>query len=71
MQGALLHLAPDGHWMTEGLYRMTRTPLLSDYLDGRFRVEDRGAWPWIEGTPGAAGQPGRLFNVQALVLAVG
>jgi SAM-dependent methyltransferase len=71
VQGALLHPAPDGHWMTEGLFRMTRTPLLSDYLDGRFRVEDRGGWHWIEEPSGAPGQPGKLFNVQALVLAVG
>jgi hypothetical protein len=70
VQGAFLHPVPGGGWMTDGLYRMTRTTQLSDDLDPRFRVENQGRWHWIVEAPDPSGAIGRLYNVQALVLSV-
>jgi hypothetical protein len=70
VQGCFLHPSPDGQWMTDGMYRMTRTTQLRDYIDDRFRVEHHGKWVWVMEPATENGQVGRLYNVQALVLSL-
>jgi hypothetical protein len=65
---AMLHGDPGGGWLTEGFLRMTRTPELNDYLDGRFRIEQAGRWHWVMEPSKQEGRVGRLFRVQAFVL---
>jgi hypothetical protein len=64
----MLHGDPGGGWLTEGFLRMTRTPELNDYLDGRFRIEQAGRWHWVMEPSKQEGRVGRLFRVQAFVL---
>jgi hypothetical protein len=70
IQGCFLHPSPDGHWMTDGMYRMTHTLELSDYLDPRFQVEERGRWVWVMPPSPGPGQVGRLYKVQGLILSI-
>ncbi len=65
-------IEPDGpdHWSTEGTLRMTRTTNLADYLDPRFTIEKFDRWNWVADPPQAAGQRGRLFDVQGLIMSV-
>jgi hypothetical protein len=71
VQGALLHEDPEGKgWLSDGFLRMTRTPQLCDYLDARFRIERAGRWLWVMPPSEQEGRAGRLYRVQALVLAV-
>lgn len=67
MQACFVYLHPQGGWQTEGTYRMTRRPRLTDYLADRWVVEKQGAWPWVA-VPPAADRAGRLFQVEGLVL---
>lgn len=60
-----------GQWQTEGTYRMLRTTDLADYVDARFVIVARERWEWIVWPPMAAGDTGRLFDVQAVVLRAG
>ncbi len=71
---------PDGaeHWSTEGTLRMTRTTDLADYLDRRFHIEQTGRWNWLVDADTLAAEtgrvkaerPGRLFDVQGLLLSL-
>jgi hypothetical protein len=58
----------DGKWETEGTYRMLRSAYITDYLDGRFVAVANDRWHWVVSPPQAAGEVGRLFDVQAVVL---
>jgi hypothetical protein len=60
----------EGPWITDGAYRMTRTPDLADYLDARFSIEHRAQWHWVVGPPQDPGQVGKLFEVQGMVVSV-
>lgn len=68
VQFCFVHGQPDGGWASDGTYRMTRTTQLTDYLDDRFRVGRLGQWAWVYQPPQAAGQVGRMYNVQALAV---
>lgn len=68
VQMCFLEAHPSGQWQTEGTYRMLRTTDLADYLDARFVILARERWEWIVWPPTAAGDTGRLFDVQAVVL---
>jgi hypothetical protein len=68
VQVCYITLTPDGRWQTEGTFRMLRTQDLADYVQGRLQVLLRGRWEWIVSPPIEAGQTGRLYDVQALVL---
>jgi hypothetical protein len=68
VQGGFVYVTPEGRWVTDGLYRMTRTAQLTDYLDERFQVEQRGRWHWIMDPAWEPGGVGRFYNVQGLVL---
>ncbi len=70
VQSAFLHPTPEGDWITDGVYRMTRTVRLSDYLDNRFRIEREGSWHWIIEPSKSAGMVGRIYNTQGLVLSL-
>lgn len=70
VQMCYLQWTPSGQWQTQGTYRMLRSTDLSDYVDRRCAITDRGRWEWVERPPTEAGQTGRLFDVQALVLRV-
>jgi hypothetical protein len=63
-------IEPDGadYWSTEGTLRMTRTTSLADYLDPRFTIEKFDRWNWVADRPRQAGQRGRLFDVQGMIL---
>ncbi len=67
VQTCLTDLAADGSWTTAGTYRMTKSLDLTDYVDARFEIENRGRWTWVATVP-QAGKPGKLFDVQALIL---
>jgi SAM-dependent methyltransferase len=71
VQVAFITWHPGGQWQTEGTYRMLRSQDLADYLDARFAVEARDRWEWVVPPPQHAGLPGRLFDVQAVVLRAG
>jgi hypothetical protein len=71
VQGGFVHVTPEGRWLNDGVYRMTRTAQLSDDLDARFRVEQRGRWHWIISPSSEPKGIGRFYNVQALILAPG
>ncbi len=68
VQCAHLHPDAEGFWRSEGFLRMTRTPQLNDYLDGRFRIEQAGRWHWVMEPEKRSGVVGRLYRVQAFVL---
>jgi hypothetical protein len=68
VQMCYIELADDGGWQTEGTYRMLRTTDLADYVRGRFAIRARGRWEWIVSPPAAAGETGRMYDMQALVL---
>jgi len=68
VQAAFLHPTPEGDWLTEGVYRMTRTAELGDYLDDRFQVEQQGRWLWVIDPSTEAGRVGRISHVQGFVL---
>lgn len=70
VQSCFVHPTPEGDWLTDGTYRMTRTTRLADYLDGRFRIEREGRWFWVVAPAPENGMVGRLFNTQGLVLSV-
>jgi hypothetical protein len=70
VQGGFVYVTPEGRWISDGVYRMTRSTELSDYLDGRFQVEQRGRWHWITGLSQQPGGVGRFYNVQGLILSV-
>jgi hypothetical protein len=70
VQSAFLHPTPEGDWITDGVYRMTRTHALSDYLDDRFQVEGQGRWLWVIDPMDEPGRVGRLYNTQALILSL-
>ncbi len=67
-QMCYVQLAPHGQWQTEGTYRMLRTKDLADYVRQRFTVSQRERWEWIVSPPANAGETGRMYDVQALVL---
>jgi hypothetical protein len=67
-QMCYIRLADGGRWQSEGTYRMLRTTDLADYLQGRFTIVERGRWEWVVWPPRKAGDVGRLYDVQALVL---
>jgi len=69
VQVCLTELAPDGAWQTAGSYRMTKSLDLADYVDARYKIEERGRWSWVQAVP-QPGQSGKLFEVQALTLSV-
>jgi hypothetical protein len=70
VQSAFLHSTPEGDWITDGVYRMTRTGRLSDYLDDRFQIEQERAWHWIIEPAKGPGMVGRIYNTQGLVLSL-
>ncbi len=70
VQMCYVERTPSGPWQTKGTYRMLRSTDLSDYVDGRFSIAQRGRWEWVVSPPAEAGQTGRLYDVQALVLRV-
>ncbi|SIO62442.1 hypothetical protein SAMN05444166_7048 [Singulisphaera sp. GP187] len=70
IQGCFIHLNPEGHWMTDGMYRMTHTLELSDYLDARFHVEEFGKWVWVMPPSSELGFVGRLYKVQGFILSI-
>lgn len=59
----------DGGWTSPGTYRMLQTKDLADYVRGKFTVVERDRWEWVVNAPAKTGDVGRLFDVQALVLA--
>jgi hypothetical protein len=67
-QMCYLRLAPDGQWQSEGTYRMLRSKDLAEYVRGRFGIVGRERWEWIVSPPASAGDVGRMYDVQALVL---
>ena len=69
-QMCYVKLTADGSWETEGTFRMLRTQDISDYVDRRFAIIAHGRWQWVVSPPRHAGQVGRLFDVQAVVLRV-
>jgi len=69
VQMCFLEHHPTGQWQTEGTYRMLRTRDLVDYVDARFEVAGQARWQWVVWPPDATGKIGRLFDVQALLLA--
>jgi hypothetical protein len=66
VQSAFLRVGPEGDWITDGVYRMTRTTRLSDYVDARFRIDREESWLWIMAP--APGAIGRIYNTQGLIL---
>ena len=70
IQGCFIHPNPEGHWMTDGMYRMTHTLELSDYLDARFHVEEFGKWVWVMPPSPEQGLVGRIYKVQGLILSI-
>ena len=66
-----IRLNPSGQWATAGTYRMLRSQQLADYVDPRFALVAQGRWHWVVSPPERAGDTGRLFDVQAVVLAAG
>lgn len=69
-QMCYFRLTGDGHWETVGTHRMLRTQDLTGYVDRRFAIIAHGRWHWVVSPPKQAGQVGRLFDVQAVVLRV-
>lgn len=67
VQGCFLHPASGGQWKTDGMYRMTHTTELRDYLDDRFHVEHEGRWVWVTPPGPENGQVGRLYKVQGVI----
>jgi hypothetical protein len=67
-QMCYIKLAADGQWETEGTHRMLRTQDITDNLDRRFATIANGRWHWVVSPPEKAGEVGRLFDVQAVVL---
>ncbi len=47
IQGGFLHLTPEQDWLSDGVYRMTRTLRLADELDHRFQILHEGRWHWV------------------------
>jgi hypothetical protein len=71
VQGAFFQREPGGLWLTDGFHGMTRTTNLRDDLDDeRFQVEGEQRWHWVLEPPANTNLPGRLFEVQALVLSI-
>ncbi len=70
VQMCYIELASSGQWQTAGTYRMLRSTELSDYLAGLFTIVERARWEWVVTPPAAVGQTGRLYDVQALLLAL-
>lgn len=68
VQMCYVQLTPGGQWQTEGTYRMLRTKDLADYVRQRFTILERQRWEWIVAPPTSAGEVGRMYDVQALVL---
>jgi hypothetical protein len=67
-QMCYIRLTTSGQWQTEGTYRMLRSKDLSDYLGGEFTIVERARWDWVVMPPSTAGETGRLYDVQALLL---
>jgi hypothetical protein len=67
VQMCFVQLTPGGQWQTPGTFRMLRSKDLSDYVGGRLTILERRRWHWVVWPPVAAGQTGRLYDVQALV----
>ena len=59
VQMCYVHGTPEGGWKSDGIYRMTRTTDLADYVRERFHYEQLGQWPWVIEAPAQAGQVGR------------
>jgi len=70
VQVCFVHGTPERDWATEGMYRMTRTTNLADYLDDRFTVERLGEWVWVHNAPTKPGEIGQVYRVQGLRLAL-
>jgi hypothetical protein len=70
VQCGFLHERPDGEWFSDGLYRVTRTAQLNEYLDSRFRIEQAGRWLRVIEPSGEPTGVGRFFRVQAFILAI-
>lgn len=70
IQGCFVHPDPEGHWMTDGMYRMTHTLELADYLDARFHIEEFGKWVWVMPPSQEQGPVGRIYKVQGLILSI-
>ncbi len=68
VQMCFVQQTADGNWQTPGIYRMLRTTDLADYVP-QFTIVDRQRWEWIVDTPRKPGDTGRMYDVQALVLA--
>jgi hypothetical protein len=68
VQMCFVRASDQGDWTTPGTWRMTKTQRLDDYLDGRFIVHARRRWNWVVNRPISAGDEGRLYDVQAMIL---
>jgi hypothetical protein len=66
VQMCFVRLLPNGDWSSEGLFRMMRTPQLTDCFDGRFQLEPLGEWAWVVDSPANPEDVGRVYRVQAL-----
>ncbi len=69
VQMCFIELAPDGRWQTEGTWRMLESKDLRTYVPEALEIVEEGRWEWIVWPPQKPGDRGRLFDVQALVLA--
>ena len=54
--------------MTEGYFSMLKSRELKDYVDDTMTVERSGNWHWVVNQPINAGDAGRLYGVQGLLL---
>jgi hypothetical protein len=68
VQMCFIEPTSDGQWQTDGTLRMLRTKDLRDYLDRRFVIEAADRWHWVF-WPATEGEKGRLYDVQALIVA--
>lgn len=70
MQVAHLENEAGPDWAVRGAYRMGLLPALTDYLDGRFTVDERDGWDWVDLPDGSTERSdrGRLWRVEAALL---
>jgi|GEM_PF-1528829 len=68
VQGCFVRANEHGVWLTEGMFQLTETLELADYVDQTFSIEERGRWVWVTPPSVEQGSRGRINKVQGLIL---